>query len=195
MVDQFFRNTKPEGLIEGKQASQRWLSQLKDVFASPAAYEKVMQSGDQLVYSVDTFEPAAGEGQLHYGYGVLMPGKVGDEYFFTRGHLHAFREAAEVYICLHGNGFMLLEDEHSEECRAVEMSPESAVYVPGYTAHRTVNTGNEPLVYWGVYPFNAGHDYQTIQQRNFKKVVVCIDQKPIVMDRSEFLHKLSEKES
>lgn len=195
MAEQFVGYSKPKELLEGKQASQRWLSQLKGVFVSPAAYDKAMQSGDQLVYSVDTFEPSAGEGQLHYGYGIMMPGKVGDEYFITRGHFHTFRAAAEVYICLHGRGLILLQDESSGECRSVEMVPDKAIYVPGYTAHRTVNIGDEPLVYWGVYPFNAGHDYQTILRRNFQKVVICIDQQPVVMDRTEYLQQLSEKES
>jgi glucose-6-phosphate isomerase len=30
--------------------------------------------------------------------GVLMPGKVGAEYFMTKGHIHAWRPAAEVYL-------------------------------------------------------------------------------------------------
>ena len=193
MAENLARYSKPGGLIEGRQASQRWLSELMGVFASSVAYKNALQSGDKLVYSVTSIEPAVGEGQLHYGLGVVLPGRVGDEYYLTRGHLHAFRAAAEVYICLHGIGLMLLEDERSGECRSIEMAPDGAVYVPGYTAHRTVNTGNEPLVYWGVYPYNAGHDYQTIQQRNFKQVVVCIDTKPVVMDRLEYLNKMASK--
>jgi glucose-6-phosphate isomerase len=193
MAEKLARYSRLEELIEGRQTSQRWLSELVDVFASSVAYENALQSGDKLVYSVTTIEPAVGEGQLHYGLGVVLPGKVGDEYFLTRGHLHAFRAAAEVYICLRGIGLMLLEDERSGECRSIRMAPESAVYVPGYNAHRTVNTGNEPLVYWGVYPHNAGHDYQTIQQRNFKQVVVCIETEPVVIDRSEYLKRMASK--
>ncbi len=33
----------------------------------------------------------------------------------------------------------------------------AVVYVPGHTAHRTVNTGPAPLVYLGIYPWDAGH--------------------------------------
>ncbi len=185
--------SKSDALIDDKQTSRRWLSELRNVFLSQSAYEIALRSDDQLVYSITTYEPATGDGQLHYGYGVLMPGKVGDEYFMTRGHLHTFRAAAEVYICLQGTGIMLLEDEQTGECRSSEMTPGNAIYVPGYTAHRTVNTGKEPLVYWGVYPFNAGHDYQTIREKNFQQVVVCVDEKPIVMARSEYLSKMEHK--
>ena len=42
------------------------------------------------------------------------------------------------------------------------LTPESAVYVPGHTAHRTINTGDMPLTYLGIYPARAGHDYGVI---------------------------------
>ena len=194
MAEPFNQPPNLEGSSTEKKVSQRRLSQLKGVFASSDAYEIALHDGDNLVYSVTTNEPALGEGELHFGLGTLYPGKVGDEYYLTRGHLHAFRAATEIYICLRGYGLMLLQDERSGKCRSVEMVPEGAVYVPGFTAHRTVNTGNEPLVYWGVYPYNAGHDYQAIEQENFKQVVVCMDKKPVVMDRSDYLSMLARKE-
>lgn len=184
---------KPDDPMDDKKTTRRWLSELRNVFLSPDAFQAALQAGDQQVYAVTTYEPATGDGQLHYGYGVLMPGKVGDEYFLTRGHLHAFREAAEVYICLQGTGIMLLEHEQTGECQAKAMTPGEAIYVPGYTAHRTVNTGSEPLVYWGVYPFNAGHDYHTIREKNFQQVVVCLDGKPVVMARSEYVNNVEHK--
>ncbi len=189
------RYSENDGLIEGKQPAQRWLSQLSDVFADPAAYAGEVQKADRLVYYVTSVEPSQGDGQLHYGLGVVLPGKVGDEYYLTRGHLHAWRDAAEVYICLRGQGLMLLEDERTGECQAVEMAAERAIYVPGYTAHRTVNTGTAPLIFWGIYPAAAGHDYQSIQQKNFQKVVICRDGKPVVMDRTKYLQILTGRQS
>jgi glucose-6-phosphate isomerase len=85
-----------------------------------------------------------------------MPGKIGDEYFLTKGHLHAWRPAAEFYFGLSGEGVMLLEDEATGESRLVPLRPHHAVYVPGHTAHRTVNTGAVPLTYLGVYPARPG---------------------------------------
>jgi len=45
---------------------------------------------NSLVYSVAAVEPAYGEGDLHCGLGLLMPGRIGPEYFMTRGHLHGY---------------------------------------------------------------------------------------------------------
>ncbi len=193
LPDQFVRYGSSSGVIEGKQPSERWLTQLRDVFIDPVAYTAAVQAGDRLIYYVTNVEPTTGEGDLHYGLGVVLPGRIGKEYHLTRGHLHAWRAAAEVYFCLRGQGLMLLEDERTGEGRAIEMAADSVIYVPGYTAHRTVNVGDEPLVYWGVLPSNAGHDYQTIQQRNFQQVVICKKGKPVVMYRSDYRKTLAEE--
>jgi glucose-6-phosphate isomerase len=36
------------------------------------------------------------------------------------------------------------------------------VYVPPHWAHRSINTGNEPLISFCVYPGDAGHNYGDI---------------------------------
>jgi glucose-6-phosphate isomerase len=55
-----------------------------------------------------------------------------------------------------------------------------------------VNTGNEPLVYWGVYPCEAGHDYTYVKNHNFSHVVVEVDGKPAVLDRSAHLKAIAQ---
>jgi len=136
-----------------------------------------------LLYRVTAVEPAQGPGDLHCGIGILYPGRIGDEYHLTKGHLHRTREAAEIYIGLEGEGLMLLEDELTGECRAEPLGANKLVYVPGHVAHRTVNTGSEPLTYFGVYPANAGHDYGIIAERNFSQVVVAENGRPVVKQR------------
>ena len=162
---------------------QRRLHDLRGCFADIAAYEAALAEEDAVLYEVTAIEPANGDGQLHYGLGVLYPGKVGEEYYMTKGHYHSRRSAAEVYVGLKGEGVMLLEDESSGESRMVILRENCTVYVPGHTAHRTMNTGTEPLVYLGIYPSNAGHDYGAIAQRNFRKIVVECDGQPTMLDR------------
>ncbi len=164
---------------------QRRLSDLRGCFADNTAYEAALSVGDPVLYEVTAVEPASGEGQLHYGLGVLYPGKVGDEYYLTKGHYHSHRPAAEVYIGLRGEGMMLLEDENSDETRLVPLCANQAVYVPGHTAHRTLNTGAEPLVYLGIYPANAGHDYGSIAKTNFRNLVVDRDGTPTLLPREK----------
>jgi glucose-6-phosphate isomerase len=181
----------PTGEIEGRPSVKRRLSELRGAFADTAAYAAALRDGDPVIYMVAAVEPAEGDGQLHYGLGVLMPGRVGAEYYLTKGHLHAWRPAAEVYIGLSGEGAMLLEDEQTGESSLVPLRANSAVYVPGSAAHRTINTGDTPLVYIGVYPAAAGHDYGAIAERNFQKVLAAIDGQPTLIDRGAFMASLA----
>ncbi len=175
--------------IEGRKPTVRYLSDVKSIFADQKACQTLLAQ-NLLLYSVTQVEDHNGEGDIHYGIGILMPGKVGREYFMTKGHLHAWRPAAEVYIGLRGRGMMLLEDERTGECRAVPLEANSTVYVPGHTAHRTINIGDEPLVYWGILSSAAGHDYGAIAERNFRLVVVETNGAPVVMERADFLAEL-----
>jgi glucose-6-phosphate isomerase len=171
------------GTIGGKPVTSRYLSDLRGSFVDAVAYEEALATDNALLYTVSSWEGANGEGQLHYGLGVLMPGKVGDEYFLTKGHYHSWRPAAEVYIGLRGTGCMLLEDEASGETRMEPLGANQIVYVPGHTAHRTINTGREPLVYIGVYPSAAGHDYGAIAERNLRMIVVEREGRPVLLHR------------
>lgn len=172
------------GTIGDAPITRRYLSDLSGSFYHQAYFDKALSEGDRLVYTVAAIEPAMGEGDLHYGLGVIFPGKIGDEYHLTKGHLHAWRPAAEFYIGLKGFGMMLLEDEHTGESRMVPLTPNGVVYVPGNTAHRTMNVGDEPLVYLGVYPALAGHDYGSIATKNFRYVVYDRGGIPTMIERS-----------
>lgn len=187
MLERFKELTErydPEsGSLTGGSEVVRKLSDLRGVFADEAAYAAALTAGDPVLYKVVAVEPAGGAGDLHYGLGILYPGKVGNEYYLTKGHLHSTREAAEVYIGLSGEGMMLLEDEQSGESRLEPLGEGKVVYVPGHTAHRTMNTGSGPLTYFGIYPANAGHDYGALAERNFLKVLIEENGKPVLKDR------------
>ena len=59
----------------------------------------------------------------------------------TKGHYHSLLETAEVYLCLRGEGFMVMESPEGEW--AVEtLRPHTILYAPPRWAHRTVNTGS-----------------------------------------------------
>jgi glucose-6-phosphate isomerase, archaeal len=171
--------------INNRPFVQRRLSDLRECFYDAAAYETALRSSDPVVYEVTSVEPATGDGQLHYGLGILYPGKVGDEFYMTKGHLHAHRPAAEIYVGLRGAGLMLLEDEQTGHTRLIPLESQGVVYVPGHTAHRTINTGAEPLLYLGIYPSNAGHDYGAIAERNFRMVVVNQQGRAVMKNRKE----------
>ena len=95
-----------EGLIVNHDPVEKRLSALAGCWADPDAYARTLALSDPLVYRVTSAPEASGPGDLGYGLGCLLPGRVGDEYYLTRGHLHKRREAAEVYIGLRGVGLM-----------------------------------------------------------------------------------------
>lgn len=173
------------GVILGAPLIKRYLSDLKGSFYDQMAYKKVISTDNPLIYMVSAIEPANGDGDLHYGLGVIYPGKVGNEYYLTKGHLHAWRPAAEFYIGLKGSGMMLLEDEATKESIMAPLGVNQVVYVPGFTAHRTVNVGAEPLMYLGIYPAKAGHDYTMIAENNFKMCIIDRNGSPVMLNRED----------
>ena len=89
----------------------------------------------------------------------------------TKGHYHTVIETAEIYLCLRGEGYMLMKTSGGRFA-AEKMSRGRMVYVPPYWAHRSVNTGTtEPLVSFCVYPGDAGHNYGDIETEGFPKRV------------------------
>jgi glucose-6-phosphate isomerase len=67
-----------------------------------------------------------------------------------------------------------------DESAAVPMERGTLAYVPPYWAHRTVNAGDEPFVFFAVYPGQAGHDYGTIETTGFAQRVFETSQGPEV---------------
>jgi len=178
------------GALANAPLRERRLSSLSAMFADTQAFAAALAQGDPTLYTTAAVGPADGPGDLHVAIARLMPGRIGAEYFMTAGHFHAWRPAAEWYVGLSGSGVMLLESEDARDSRVVPLTAHALVYIPGHTAHRTINTGTEPLVYLGIFPAQAGHDYGAIAVRNFRTVVVDVDGVPTHRERSDFLSTL-----
>lgn len=175
------------GFANPDSTTERHLRDLEGIFADAAAYEAACRQENPLVYSVQTFAPEAGEGDLHTGFGRIEPGTVGNEFYMTKGHVHSRAEMAEVYVGLSGVGLMLLKGVGNPRPAAVELSAGRVVYVPGHTAHRTVNVGDEPLCYFGVYSAVAGHDYSALARDGFGATVLRSRHGAKILHRGEEL--------
>ena len=141
-----------------------------------------MLSQDPVLYEVYEIKRPESEGELMNGISIVHPGKVGEEYFMTKGHFHTVLDTAEVYCCLKGEGVMVMETPEGE-WSIEELHPGCVLYVPPRWAHRSVNTGQlVNLVTFFIYPGNAGHDYGTIEQQGFRKLVVERDGRVQVID-------------
>ncbi|NJL38771.1 MAG: cupin domain-containing protein [Leptolyngbyaceae cyanobacterium SM1_4_3] len=135
--------------------------------------------GETLAYSVQAYMPVAEgkSGGLFFGNSTVYPGKVGNEYFMTRGHFHALPDTGEYYWCISGEGALLLMDEQ-RATRAERMHPGSLHYIPGNIAHRVANTGKTPLVFNACWPSDAGHNYAEIARNGFSARLIDTDGKP-----------------
>jgi len=159
------------GMSEGARSSKRRLSQIQSMFADEQAAKKAAQDEDPLVYEFYELGAPEHPGDLAFGTSIVYPGKVGREYFMTKGHFHTILDTAEVYYVLSGKGFMLTESPEGDiALHALE--PGKALYVPKRYAHRSINSGTVPLVTFFVFRGDAGHDYGTIETRGYRKLVV-----------------------
>lgn len=144
--------------------------------------EAALAMGDKPIYDfyeLNQIPETAGD--LKFGTSIVYSGKVGDEYFMTKGHFHTLLDTGEVYYCLSGEGAMLMETPEGD-VDIQWLKPGVAVYVPPRWAHRSINTGKETLVTFFVFRSDAGHDYGTIEQKGYRKLVVERDGKPVMID-------------
>lgn len=174
------------GMSDEKESSKRMLSDMKGMFSDSEAYKNILEEeGDRLVYEFYQLDLPSTDGNLLFGTSIVYPGKVGDEFHMTKGHFHTILDTAEVYYCLSGQGCLVMENPEGDT--AIEkFEPGRAVYTPGRYAHRSVNTGSEPLVTFFVFRSDAGHDYGTIETKGFRKLIYNNNGNTKVVDNSNF---------
>jgi len=151
------------GKTDGLKREQKTLRELSGLFADEAAFAlELAKDPSRLVYEVFTLQPDENAAHLACHVTIIQPGTVGKEFFFTKGHLHQIQETAEIYLCIKGTGLLLLQRE--SDVRTVKMQPGTIVYIPPRWAHRTINIGDTPLVFFSVHRADAGYDYRASTQ-------------------------------
>ena len=169
------------GRSETAKTTKRYLSQMKGMYFDSDAVKKIMEKEDPLIYEFYELGCPERPGDLAFGTTILYPGRVGEEYYMTKGHFHTRLETSEVYYTLSGEGYMVMENPEGTTSE-IPLKKNKAVYVPRRYAHRTVNTGKEPLILFFVFDADAGHNYGTIETKGYHKMVVERDGKPEVID-------------
>lgn len=167
----------PGGTIDGATGGyDKRLGELDGVYLDDDAYRAAVGSmgADRLVYHVDEHRQGDGPGALIVGTSTLLPGRIGEEFAVTRGHLHAKADRAELYHCLSGRGVMLM-DTVDGRSSAVEIFAGQSVHVPGHWVHRSVNVGDEPFVTLFCYAADAGQDYGLIADAGGMSQLVVTD--------------------
>lgn len=159
---------------------QRNLGEITSIFLDQEAV-KILPS-QTIVYQVQSWQPVAEgtSGGLFFGTSTIMPGKVGQEYFKTKGHFHAKSDCAEFYWCVQGKGVLILMDR-DRNTWGEEVFPGSLHYIGKDIAHRLANTGDENLVVGACWPSDAGHDYDEIARNGFSARLIEIDGQPVLV--------------
>jgi len=146
------------------------LSDLEGVFRNGDAWSRaVKENADPLVYEVNEYKKDGSD--LFFGTTTMQPGKVGDEYYMTRGHFHVRRDMGEFYCTQHGSGLLLLQNRDGKS-ETIEMREGTCAFIPPDWAHRSINTGCVPLVFTWFCNVLAGHDYAAIATRGMRMLAV-----------------------
>jgi glucose-6-phosphate isomerase len=166
---------------ERERTVVRRASDLRGYYADAEALERLIEEREDPVH-YEVLEKPVPEtpGNLMYCISRLQPGLIGEEFFMTKGHYHEVREAAELYLGLTGRGLVVMKTE-TGECVTEAMARGRLVYVPPRWAHRSVNTGDEALTFFCVYPADAGHNYGDIEKEGFPARVFRVDGRPEVV--------------
>lgn len=158
----------------------RRLSEMPGAYAdAEAARQLISDAGDPVIYRAFDAPVPEERDHLVYRTTIISPGRVGVEYFMTKGHHHE-RDSAEFYLGMAGTGLMVLQ-ERTGDLWVEKLTPDVSVYVPPGWAHRTVNTGDDDLVFLAVYLGDAGHDYASIERYGFTARVFATGDGPEVV--------------
>lgn len=168
---------------------ERHLSKMAGQYSDEEAYRALLDDEDVLLYEVYELNRPEAEGEIRHGISIVHPGKIGDEYFMTKGHFHEVLDTAELYFTLRGKGKMVMETPEGDWA-VEELVAGSVLYVPPRWAHRSVNTDpQEDLVMFFAYPGNAGHDYATIETQGFRKLVLEVNGQARIVDNPRWAPK------
>ena len=138
------------------------IADLDGIYLDGEAFSKeVEKDGERIVYTVFERRPEQSGGDLIFGTTFMEPGRIGNEFFVTRGHIHATANRPETYYGEGGFGLMQMESPEGETV-ILDVKPQVLVYVPPFWIHRSVNIGSEPLVMSFCYPSDSGQDYEVI---------------------------------
>ncbi len=178
-----------DGQSPDREPIKRMLSQMEGMYLDNGTLNKMLSLGDRVVYEFYDLGMPENSGELAYGTTILYPGKVGDEYFMTKGHFHAKINTAEIYYCIKGNGYLLMENIEGDT-ELQEMTPGVSVYVPPAFAHRSINISkDEPLISFFAFRADAGHDYKTIESKGFRKLVIEQNGHPTIINNPKWKSK------
>lgn len=149
---------------------ERKLSDMKGYFQNEEARKKKEAKNNETVYKVYKADVPLIEGELLHCITVIEPGQIDGECYMTKGHYHQNESCAEIYVGMKGNGVLLMQKDG--ETKTIDMKPNTVAYIPAGWGHRTINvSGEEPFVFFSIWPAQSGYNYQKAIDSPFLKRV------------------------
>lgn len=152
------------------------LSDVSSIFIDEKKVMEIQKSSNPIIYTVGEIKVPKKEGHLSFGISKIYPGKIGNEFYMTKGHYHKNKDGSEIYICIEGKGYLLMQSKNKQVVNFY-MDKGSVVYVPPGWAHRTVNCGKEFFTCLYFMPANIRHDYESTRKNDFEMSLVELDKK------------------
>ncbi len=174
-------NFKTGDLTPHDRTNVRKLSDMKGMFLDTKEESRILEEDDPIIYSFSEKILPEQNGHLQLATTSIRPGKIGEEYFMTKGHYHRRPDTSEAYLGLEGEGMLLMQTEKGD-FEAFAIRPGIIAYIPPFWGHRMVNTGKTPFVFFAVYPGDAGHNYGEIERTGFVKILVERGGQPVLID-------------
>lgn len=158
----------------------RHVSNLAEMFFDQDSVQKAIEEGDPAVYEIRHTHFVTRNSDMALGVSTIFSGKIGGEYYMTKGHVHERDDQPEIYYCVRGSGLLLMDDLNGD-FRAAPFNTGTIVHIPPQYAHRVVNSGADVLIFVSAFHLAAGHDYAPVRQKGFAYRVCEEDGQPVLV--------------
>jgi glucose-6-phosphate isomerase len=183
-----YLNFKAGELAPSDRINIRKLSDMRGMFLDSEAEIRILKKEDPVVYSFSERIMPEKNGHLQLAITTIQPGKIGEEYFMTKGHYHRRSDTSEVYLGIEGKGCLLMQTVNGD-FDSIEIRKGVVAYIPPYWGHRMVNMGKTPFIFFAVYPGDAGHNYGDIEKTGFVKILIEKKGNPLFVDNPKWKKK------
>ena len=171
-------NVGRDGALAGHTGTKRSLiADLKGLFAHAEAFNRlVAERGSDLAYEVHEFRPErVAPHELVFGTSTLQAGKVGDEFFMTRGHIHTRTDRPEIYFCHAGRGVMHMEAPDGDDAADRDaaglgrLRPRRSGFTAASMSAQSRSSRRSAI------PADAGQDYDIIERSGGMRTLIVED--------------------
>jgi glucose-6-phosphate isomerase, archaeal len=161
-------------------------SEMAVFFNKSISNDNKIKLEDKLIYKSYEVRIPKENGNLSWCTTIVYPGNIDGEYYMTKGHFHKQDYSAELYLCIQGNGYIIMQNNDGA-FMDYKISPGVAINIPPKWAHRVINSDDKnKLIFIAIYASDAGHDYSFIEKKGFSKLLIKKDGMPKFVDNPKY---------